>query len=138
MAVPKDSHSINAFFLVANGERMLAFLKNVFGATLTERHNRPDGTIIHADVRLGDSRLMLAEASPQFPPRGQMVYVYVDDPDATHALAQHHGAKQLAPMADQEYGDRTGGFEDPDGNWWWVAKRIRERTPEEIAKNNQA
>jgi uncharacterized glyoxalase superfamily protein PhnB len=138
MTIPKDSHSINSFFLVTDGERMVAFLKTVFGATLVERHNRPDGTIIHADLRLGDSRIMLAEAVTEYPARGQMVYVYVDDPDATHALALKHGAKQLNPVADQEYGDRTGGFADPDGNWWWVAKRIRERTPEEIAKNNQA
>jgi PhnB protein len=137
-AIPDGYHTLTPYLVVADGEAILRFLEGVFAAKLRERFNRLDGTLKHAEVQLGDSRIMVGQANQQFTPRPQTLYVYLPDVDAAYQRALAAGAKPLMKVANQEYGDRSGGFEDPAGNWWWVATHIEDVSPEEIQRRSQA
>lgn len=137
-AIPDGYHTVTPYLTVPDGERMLRFLQDVFGAKLGERHNRPDGTLQHAELQLGDSMIMVGQATQQFTPRPQTMYVYLPDVDVVYKRAIDAGAKSLMPVADQFYGDRSGGFEDPQGNWWWVATHVEDVSREEIERRAQA
>jgi uncharacterized glyoxalase superfamily protein PhnB len=133
-SVPDGYHTLTPYLTVADGEGMLRFLKDVFGAELRERFNRADGSLKHAELQLGDCRVMVGQANEQFTPRPQTFYVYLDDVDAAFQRALSAGAKSLMPVSNADYGDRTGGFEDPNGNWWWVATHIEDVSAEEIQR----
>lgn len=136
--IPEGYHTLTPYLTVPDGEAMLRFLQEVFAAKLTERHNRPDGTLQHGDLQLGDSRIMVGQATEQFTPRPQTLYVYLPDVDAAYKRALSAGAKSLMEVADQFYGDRSGGFEDPAGNWWWVATHVEDVNPEEMQRRASA
>lgn len=136
--VPDGYHTLTPYLTVPDGEVMIRFLQDVFSAKLLERHNRPDGTLQHASFQLGDSKLMLGQANEQFAPRPQTIYVYIPDVDAVFNRALDLGAKSLMKVADQFYGDRSGGFEDPAGNWWWVATHIEDVSEEEMERRASA
>ena len=110
--IPDGYHTLTPYLVVPDGEVMLRFLQDAFAAELHERFNRLDGTLKHAELQIGDSRLMVGQANPQFTPRPQTLYVYVPDVDAAYQRALDAGAKSLMPVANQDYGDRSGGFED--------------------------
>jgi PhnB protein len=137
-AIPNGYHTLTPYLTVPDGEGMLRFLQDVFAAKLVERHNRPDGTLKHGELQLGDSRIMVGQANEQFTPRPQTLYVYLPDVDAAFKRALDAGAKSLMEVADQFYGDRSGGFEDQAGNWWWVATHVEDVTPEEIQRRANA
>lgn len=137
-AIPDGYHTLTPYLTVPDGEGMLTFLQEVFGAKLFERHNRPDGTLQHAELQLGDSKIMVAQGNEKFPPRPQTLYVYLPDVDTVYQRALDAGAKSMMPIADQFYGDRNGGFEDKAGNWWWVATHIEDVSAEEITRRAQA
>jgi len=117
--------------LDAIAEKQIEFLKQAFGAQELHRSVGPDGNIIHAEVRLGDSVVMIGQAGGPWKPRPGTVYLYVEDVDATHRRAVEAGAKSLGEPKDQFYGDRSGGVEDPNGNMWWVATHIEDVSHEE-------
>jgi len=133
-AIPDGYHTLTPYLTVSDAEGMLRFLQEVFGAELRERHNHPDGKLKHGELQIGDSRIMVGQATEQFTPRPQTLYVYLADVDAAYARALGAGAKSLSAVADQFYGDRSGGFEDPAGNWWWVATRIEDLDAEEMQR----
>ena len=137
-AIPAGFHTLTPYLVVPDGEVMLRFLQDAFAADLRERFNCRDGTLKHAELQIGDSRLMVGQANQQFTPRPQTLYVYVSDVDAAYQRALDAGAKPLMPVANQDYGDRSGGFEDPAGNWWWVATHVEDVSPEEIQRRSQA
>lgn len=136
--IPDGYHTLTPYLTVPDGELMLRFLQDVFAAKLLERHNRPDGTLQHAALQLGDSRLMMGQANERFTPRPQTLYVYLADVDTAFKKALDSGAKSLMDVADQYYGDRSGGFEDPAGNWWWVATHIEDVSEEEMERRASA
>jgi uncharacterized glyoxalase superfamily protein PhnB len=133
-AVPDGYHTLTPYLIVPDGEAMLHFRHDVFSAELHERFNRPDGTLKHAELQIGDSRLMMAQGDQHYHPQTQTFYVYLNDVDATYHRALATGAKSLAPISDQFYGDRSGGFEDPAGNRWYVATHVEDLNPEEIQR----
>jgi uncharacterized glyoxalase superfamily protein PhnB len=137
-AIPDGYHTLTPYLTVPDGETMLRFLQDVFAAKLIERYNRSDGTPKHCELQLGDSRIMVGQANEQFTPRPQTLYVYLPDVDAAYKRALDGGAKSLMPVADQYYGDRSGGFEDPAGNWWWVATRVEDVSEEEMNRRLRA
>ena len=93
---------------------------------------RPDGTLQHGEVKIGDSIVMLAEASGQWKPRPSTLYLYVNDTDATYRRAIEAGATSLMEPATQFYGDRSAGVQDPAGNFWWIATHVEDVSPEEM------
>jgi PhnB protein len=133
-AVPDGYHTLTPYLVVPNGETTLRFLQDVFGAHLRHRQNRPDGTIMHCELQVGDSRLMMAQAAPPYESHPQTFYVYLEDADVPFQRAVQAGAKILEPITTKFYGDRTGGFQDPAGNRWYVATHVEDVSPDEIQR----
>jgi len=124
--LPEGYHSVNPYIVVDDAERLIHFLVEVFGAVEQGRALRPDGRIDHGDVRIGDSLVMLSEASEQYPTRACVHFVYVPDVGATYRAALAAGATSILEPTEQSWGDHTCGFVDSFDNRWWVATRLRE------------
>ena len=125
--LPDGYHSVNPYIVVDDVERLIAFLTDVFAAVEEkEREIRRDGSIGHADVRIGDSLVMLSNATPEFPARPCVNFVYIDDVDSAFEKAIRAGATSILAPSEQSWGDRVGGFHDPFGNRWWVATHLRD------------
>jgi PhnB protein len=131
-------HTCTSTLTVYGAKKLLTFLKEVFGATERMLMNGPNDSIAHAEVGIGDSVIMIGDASPDFPPRGGAIYVYVEDVDVTYKRALEAGAKPLREPADQFYGDRSAGVEDSFGIYWGIATHIEDVSPEEIEKRMKA
>jgi PhnB protein len=99
---------------------------------------RPDGKIGHTEMKIGDSVVMLSEAMPNFPPLKSMLYIYVEDVDATFARALAAGATEIHPPEDQFYGDRSGGVTEPSGNLIWIGTHIEDVSDDEIRRRAAA
>jgi PhnB protein len=137
--IPDGYHSITPYLVVPDAPKTIAFLKQAFGATtLFEPMKRPDGSIGHAELKIGDSPLMLSEANEQCPATRAMIHLYVPDVDATYKKALAAGATSVMEVADQFYGDRSGGVKDPAGNSWYVATHKEDVAPQELAKRAAA
>lgn len=132
--VPDGYHTVTPYLIVPGAAKLIEFMKQAFGAKETERMPQPDGTIMHAEVRIGDSVVMLADAGGQFKPRPAAIHLYVNDADATYKRALQAGATSLREPADQFYGDRSAGVADPVGNHWWIATHKEDVPREELAK----
>jgi uncharacterized glyoxalase superfamily protein PhnB len=116
-------------------DKLIDFVKKTFDAKETTRISMPDGTIGHAEVRIGDSLIMISEAKgEEYKAMPTGIYVYVEDCDATYERALHAGAISLMKPTDQFYGDRSGGVKDQLGNKWWIATHKEDLSKEEYAK----
>ena len=120
-SIPAGYHTITPYLVSPGAARVIDFLKAAFGAQELQRDARPNGTIRHAEVKIGDSVVMLGEATEEWPPMPAMLYVYVEDVDRVYRQAIEAGATSLREPADQPSGDRVGGVADPAGNQWWLA-----------------
>ncbi len=137
-AKPDGYHAVTPYLVVDGAAGLIEFLEEVFDAQETERLAAPGGRVGHAEVRIGDSAVMMGDARGEHAPTQAMLYVYVDDVDATYQRALAAGATTVQPPADQFYGDRSGGVKDAFGNLWWIATRIEDVTPEELRRRAQA
>jgi PhnB protein len=121
-SLPDGYHSVNPYIVVEGVESLIGFLSVVFGGDEHgDREVSADGAIAHAEVRIGDSVVMLSDASAAYPARPCVHFVYVEDVDAVFEKAVNAGASPIVAPADQPWGDRVGGFHDPWANRWWVA-----------------
>ena len=144
--IPDGYHSVTPYLVVTGAADAIEFYKKVFGATEVIRFPSPGGRIGHAEIRIGDSTVMLADDNPNMGYKGPKAFggspisllVYVPDVDKTVDRAVAAGAKLTRPVADQFYGDRTGGVEDPFGHHWYVATHIEDVSPEEMRKRSEA
>jgi PhnB protein len=132
-AVPDGYHTVTPFINVKGVAKLMDFLKNALGAEEVMRMPGPGGTVMHAEVNIGNSRLMLGEAT-QTPPMTGSFYVYVNDADGVFKRAVNAGATSQAPPTDQFWGDRMGTVKDQFGNTWSIATHKEDVTPEEMAK----
>lgn len=137
-AVPDGYHTVTPYLVVEGVPRLIDFLKSAFDAVETELVPGPDGKIGHAEVRIGDSVVMMGEASGEWKPMPAMIYLYLSDADASYKRALDAGATSLMEPADQFYGDRNAGVKDPCGNQWWVATRKENVSPEELKRRAEA
>ncbi len=134
------------YLIVNNAASALEFYKEVLGARELSRMPMPDGMIAHAEIQIGDSRVMLADESPGCVSRSPAAYggtpvglcIYVEDCDAVVEKAITLGAKIIRPLADQFYGDRSATLTDPFGHIWTIATHKEDLTPEEIQKRAEA
>ncbi len=123
MTAPSGFSTVTPYFFVNAAGGFVEFLVTGLGGTETGRHM--DGErIAHAQVRLGNSSVMLSEASPAFPAMPASYYLYVEDADRAMARAIGAGATEVMAVADMPYGDRQGGVRDPHGNLWWISQRL--------------
>ena len=136
--IPDGYHSITPFLIVPGAAKLLDFLQQAFEAQELHRMPRPDGTIMHAEVRIGDSLVMMGEPMGDGQPMFGSLYLYVHDVDAVYKRALQAGATSTSEPADQFYGDRSAGIKDPVGNQWWIATHKEDVPPEEIAKRAEA
>lgn len=135
--IPDGYHAITPYLVVDNPGGLIEFLEQAFDAVETERVLRPDGSVMHAQVRIGDSVVMMG-AAPGHKVMTAGLYLYVPDVDATYARALTAGATSVMEPADQFYGDRSGGVADPAGNTWWLATHIEDVPREELAGRAEA
>jgi PhnB protein len=136
--IPEGYHTVIPYLTVAGVDRLLEFLKRAFDAEEVHRMARPDGTIGHAQVRIGDSHVMMGGATDRWKARPGAIYLYVEDTDATYLRALEAGATSLMEPADQFYGDRNAGVEDPVGNYWWIATHKEDVSLEEMERRANA
>jgi PhnB protein len=124
MFQPPGFHSVTPYFFVDNAAGFVAFLVAGLGGELLGTTLRADGLIANARVRLGDSAVMVSEASADFPAMAAPFYLYVADADAAMARAMAAGAVQIMPVSDMPYDDRQGGVRDAWGQIWWLSQRL--------------
>jgi len=136
--IPDGYHSVTPYLTIPGVAKLLDFLKQAFEAQELHRMPRPDGAIMHAEVRIGDSRLMMGEPMGNAQPMFGSLYLYVHDVDAVYKRALQAGATSTSEPADQFYGDRSAGIKDPVGNQWWVATHKEDVPPEEIVRRAEA
>ncbi len=133
-AVPAGYHTITPYLLVDGVANYIEFLKRAFDAKEDHRSAAPDGTVVHAEVRIGDSKVMMGQATGEWKRSSSMLYVYLEDVDAAFQKAVEAGATVVREVKDEFYGDRSGGLKDPSGNQWWLATHKEDLTPEELQK----
>lgn len=126
--------TVTPYLLVEGVARLLTFLPTAFNAQVLARESRPDGAIMHAEVKIGNSMLMMGEAGGGFAPMPTSIYLYVADCDAAYKQALQAGATSVFEVTDLPSGERYGGIKDPCGNIWWVATHVKDLSPEEQAK----
>ena len=142
LPVPKGYHAVTAYLSIRGAAQAIDFYKRAFGAKELLRMPGPDGKVGHAELRIGDSHVMLADEMPamQFlapPARGGTtvhLHLYVNDVDATVEKAVAAGAKVTRAIEDKFYGDRAGTIEDPYGHVWYVATHTEDLSPKEIGR----
>lgn len=144
--VPPGYHSVTPYLLVRDATRALAYYREAFGAEELMRFEGPPGRIAHAEVKIGDSHVMLADESREMNARAPRsvggspvsLLLYVEDVDRVVERAVAAGAKLVRPVEDKFYGDRMGGIEDPFGHQWYVGTHIEDVSPEEMKKRMAA
>lgn len=138
--IPEGYHSITPYMTVRNAARAIEFYKQAFGAVEKDVSKGPDGKIMHAELRIGDSIFMLADEFPEFnslSPQstggsGMGLHIYTEDVDSAFDRAVKAGATVEMPVGDMFWGDRYGKLADPFGHKWSIATRKRDMTPAEI------
>jgi PhnB protein len=144
--IPEGYHSVTPYLCCRDAARAIEFYKKAFGATEIMRMGAPDGKVGHAELQIGNSRVMIADEFPemQFLSPASIggtpvtLHLYVEDVDAVVPRAVGAGAKVTRPVKDEFYGDRAGQVEDPFGHKWYVATHKEDLTMEEIEKRQKA
>lgn len=136
--VPDGYHTVTPYLLVKGVASLIDFLKQAFDAIEIHRTALPNGAVMHAEMQIGDSRVMMGEVPQDHGPMPAMLYLYVPDVDALHAKALRAGATLLNAPIDMFYGDRAGAVKDPTGNSWWIATHKEDVSREEIARRAAA
>jgi uncharacterized glyoxalase superfamily protein PhnB len=139
-STPAGYHTVTPSIVVRGGAEAIEFYKRAFGAEEVTRMDGPDGKVMHAELRIGDSIVMLGDENPQWGALSPLstngvsssLYIYVGDADAVVERAVRAGAKVRYPLEDAFWGDRFGKITDPFGHEWGIATRIKELTPEEV------
>lgn len=141
-SIPDGYHSITPYLIIKGAAGAIDFYKRVFGATELMRMPDPSGKIGHAEIMIGDSHIMLADEYPEMGHRspqtlggaGVSLMIYLDDVDEVYKRALAAGAKQVQPLKDQFYGDRSGTVQDPYGHVWTIATHVEDIAPEEMQR----
>jgi PhnB protein len=144
--IPAGCHSVTPYLILNAAGEAIAFYKKALGAAEVMRMGDPSGRIHHAEISIGGSRIMLADEHPEIQALSPTtiggspvsIHLYVDDVDAAVERAVAAGAKLVRPVADQFYGDRVGGIEDPFGYRWFIATHKEDLTMDEIRRRAAA
>ena len=142
--IPENYHSVTPYLIVQGAAKAIDFYKKAFGATEIMRFPGPNNTIMHAEIKIGDSPIMLADEQANY--RGPQAYggspvslmVYVENVDKVFKQAVDSGAKSVRDVADQFYGDRVGTLTDPFGHTWTVGTHVEDVSMEEMQKRMAA
>jgi PhnB protein len=135
---PDGYHSITPSFCVDGAQQFIDFLKQVFDAQDRFTMGGPGGKILHAELSIGDSAIMVGDVMPQWSAKTNSLYVYVDDVDEAYARALKAGATSIRAPENAFYGDRTSSVSDPFGNIWGIATHVEDVPPDELKKRAEA
>lgn len=138
LPIPEGQQSVTPYLVVRDAASLITFLKDAFDAEEVIRHARPDGTIMHAQIRIGQSLVMMGEPMGDQQPFPAMLHLYVDAVDDVYQQALQAGATSIMEPSDQFYGDRSGGIADKHGNTWWIATHLEDVSADEMAKRMAA
>ena len=140
--IPEGHNSITPYLIIKGAAQAIDYYKKVFGATEVFRMDQPDGKVGHAELKIGNSRIMVAEENPKMGlgytsavsigASPVSLYLYMPDVDRVIERAVAAGAKTLKPVQDQFYGDRSGFIQDPFGHLWGIATHIEDVAPKEL------
>lgn len=144
--IPEGYHTVTPYIIVKDAAKAIEFYKKALGAKELYRMAMDNGVIGHAEIQIGDSKIMLADEFPDMKALSPTAYkgtpvsfmIYVNDVDSAAKVAVNAGMSVKKPVADQFYGDRTGTFEDPFGHIWSIGTHIEDVSPEEMKKRMSA
>lgn len=144
--IPEGFHALTPHLVIGGAAQAIEFYKKAFGAEERGRMPGPDGRIMHAQLMIGGSPLMLNDEFPEMNAKGPKslggtpvtIHLYVTDADKVYQQAVAAGARPIMPLADQFWGDRYGIVEDPFGHHWSIATHVEDLTPQEISQRGQA
>jgi PhnB protein len=132
--IPSGYHTVTPYLIVDGAERLIDFAKQTFGATEIFRMPGEAGKIMHAEIKIGDSMVMLSDGSESHPPQPTLLHVYVKNCDETYRKALAAGAKSMREPADQFYGDRSATVLDPTGISWSIGTHFEDVSEAEMEK----
>ena len=132
--VPEGYHTVTPWIISRDAAKLIDFLTQAFGAEELARVVGDDGRIGHAEVRIGDSVVMMFDARPDWPDTPAFLRLYIKDADETFQNALKAGATPITNVTHLFWGDRVGRVRDPFGNLWWLMTRIENVSPEEMAE----
>lgn len=144
--IPDGYHTVTPYLVIKDAGKAIDFYKEAFGAVEGSRMLTPDGKVMHAEIRIGDSPVMMCDENPDWNSLGPLsiggtavsIMLYVEDVDAVVNCAVAAGATLLMPVADQFWGDRMGSVADPFGHKWTIATHTEDVPPEEVGKRFKA
>lgn len=130
--IPEGYHTVTPYLVIKDAQKFITFLQKAFDAVEIERSESAVGKIRHAEIKIGDSMVMITDASEQYTAFPGQFYLYVKDTDTVYKKALAAGAESVMEPADQFYGDRNAGVKDSFGNTWWIGTHIENVSSEEI------
>jgi PhnB protein len=137
--IPEGYHTATPYLVARGADKVVDFLKKAFGAQMSfEPMMSPDGKIMHADLVIGNSHVMISEATDQHPAMQSMVHLYVPNVDAVYQRAVAAGGTSTLEPIDQFYGDRAASVKDPSGNHWYIATHVEDVSMPELKKRAEA
>lgn len=133
--IPDGYHTVTPYIVCNGAADVISFLKNAFDAKeLCPPMTGPDGVVHHAELKIGNSHIMLSEACGEQKAMPAMIYLYVENVDKVYDQAIKAGGKSIKPVENQFYGDRSGGVSDSAGNQWWIGTHVEDVSLEELNK----
>jgi uncharacterized glyoxalase superfamily protein PhnB len=133
-SMPEGYHTVTPLMSVKGAARLIEFMKKAFGAVEVYRFAAPDGSVMHAEMKIGDSVMMLGEAMHGAPAMPAAFYLYVQDADTTYRTALDAGGESVEKPDNKFWGDRVGTVKDFAGNRWWIATHVEDVSSEELEK----
>jgi PhnB protein len=141
-AIPDGHHSVTPYLALSDAAKAIAFYVEALGATELYRLSMPNGRVAHAELQIGNSRIMVSDEAPEWGNRSPKTIggspvglcLFADDVDAAAARFLKAGGKTVRPLENQFYGDRSGRFEDPEGYTWTLAQHVEDVSPDEMQK----
>lgn len=132
--IPDGYHTVTPYITVDGANRLIDFAVRAFDAQLVHKTPAPGDRVMHAEIRVGDSMIMISDSTEQWPVANANLYLYVPDVDASFRRAVEAGATVIMDVATHFYGDRSGGVKDAFGNTWWIATHVEDVSPEELQR----
>lgn len=135
--IPEGYQQAIPYLVVPDATAQMDFLLKVFDGTEINRMMAPDGSVVHGEVKIGDSVIMIGQAREESQARKTMVYLYMENCDTYFERAKEFGASVVSELEDQFYGDRHGAVEDSNGNHWYIVSQKEIVSPEELQKRTE-
>lgn len=122
--IPEGYPRVSPYLIVGDAHASLQFMVAAFDGEVVRQHLRPDGDVMHAEVRIGDALIMVGGANPEWPAVPAALHIYVPDVDATYPRALAAGARSVSPPETKPYGDRSAYVTDASGTMWFISTRV--------------